>query len=308
MGHEVICFQESEATASDIRTAFVNPGGAKMFFWVHTHSWKTEGIEDLLFILKEYRIPTVGYHLDLWLAIEREKDLKTDPYWQIEYFFSVDPKMVDLLNSDESKPKAFFLPAGVFEDECYTGEKKPEFSHDVIFVGSRGYHKEWPYREKLISWLEKTYGNRFAQYGGGGKGTIRGKDLNDLYASAKVVVGDTLCKDFNYPYYLSDRIFETTGRGGFIIHPYISGIEDLFNCGGSLPLSVITSGRGSFQPEIITYTFNDFEYLKYAIDYYLHNEDEREAIRNAGHLKTKECHTYTNRLNYLIEIIQNERK
>ena len=72
-------------------------------------------------------------------------------------------------------------------------------------------------------------------------GVIRGKELNDLYATAKVVVGDTLCKGFNYPYYFSDRLFETTGRGGFLIHPYIKGLEDYFEVKvGTNPSTVCT--------------------------------------------------------------------
>jgi hypothetical protein len=221
--------------------------------------------------------------------------LETDPYWTIDYFFCTDKLMVEYLNSKEGKPKSFYLPAGVFEDECYFGEKRPELEQDVVFVGSRGYHPEWVYRPQLIEWLEATYGNRFTQWGGGGKGTIRGKDLNDLYASAKIVVGDTLCKGFNYPYYFSDRLFEATKKSAFMIFPYIKGIEDNFKIEGS-------------DRELITYKFGDFEGLKRTIDYYLDNEAERELIKLRGNLRARTDHTYTKRLQYLLETIQNERK
>ena len=302
LGHDVVPLQETQTTASDL--VKVLDSGIDMFFWVHTHGWVTPQIEDFLTMLKVRGIPSVGYHLDLWLGIQREKDLETDPYWKIQYFFSVDKLMVDLLNSREDMPKAFFLRAGVFEDECFLGKKREEFTHDVIFVGSRGYHPEWPYRPRLIKWLEKTYGDRFAQYGGGGLGTVRGNDLNDLYASAKIVVGDTLCKGYEYPEYLSDRIFETTGRGGFMIHPYITGIENCFKIGSKLP------GGRAIKPdtqEIAVYKFRDFTYLKYLIDYFLKNEDEREAIRLKGHERTKSEHTYTNRLKEIIQTIENEK-
>jgi hypothetical protein len=291
LGHEVITYQEP-TTASAIRESVFD---CDIFFWVHTHNWYTAGIEGLIQELKERKIPIVGYHLDLWLGIERQKDLETDPYWTIDYFFCTDKLMVEYLNSKEGKPKSFYLPAGVFEDECYFGEKRPELEQDVVFVGSRGYHPEWVYRPQLIEWLEATYGNRFTQWGGGGKGTIRGKDLNDLYASAKIVVGDTLCKGFNYPYYFSDRLFEATGRGAFMIFPYIKGIEDNFKIEGS-------------DRELITYKFGDFEGLKRTIDYYLDNEAERELIKLRGNLRARTDHTYTKRLQYLLETIQNERK
>jgi hypothetical protein len=224
------------------------------------------------------------------MGIGREKDLHSDPYWGIQYFFSVDKLMVDYLNSKDNMPKAFFLAPGVVEDECYIGDYDANLAHDIIFVGSRGYHPEWQYRPQLIEWLESTYGNRFAQYGGGGKGTIRGKKLNDLYHSSKIVIGDTLCKNFDYPYYLSDRIFETTGRGGFIIHPYIKGIEEHFK----------------IPEEIVTYQFGNFGQLKETIDYYLQQDNERQEIQQKGFERTKKTNTYTQRLSKLIETIQNE--
>jgi len=109
--------------------------------------------------------------------------------------------------------------------------------------------------------------------------------LNQLYSDTKIVIGDTLCIGFDYPYYLSDRIFETTGRGGFIIHPYIKGIEDLFEIG----------------KEIVTYQFGDFDDLFKKIDYYLKHDKEREAIRKAGFERTKRDHTYRQRWEQIIK-------
>ena len=299
LGHEVIALQEGKSSSQQI---LKNAQKSDLFFWVHTHGWNTDGISKVLKILKEKNIPTVGYHLDLWLGIERERDLTTDPYWDIEYFFSVDMLMVEYLNANPSLPKAFFLNAGVLGSECCIGEQRTEYRHDIIFVGSRNYHKEWPYRLELINWLENTYGKRFALYGSDGYGVKRGTDLNNLYASAKIVIGDTLCKGFDYPFYFSDRIFETTGRGGFLIHPDITGIKGLFQTQG-------TPKDGEFdtsKTEVITYDFNDFDNLEYLIDYYLHNEEERKAIQMRGHKRTKREHTYAHRLLSLLYTIKNE--
>lgn len=96
MGHQVIPFQESDAPSVTeiLSTEF------DLLYWTHTHSWRLGGdAEHLLHKLKERGIPTVGYHLDLWLGLEREKDLKTDPYWGIEHFFTCDRLMADWLNA-----------------------------------------------------------------------------------------------------------------------------------------------------------------------------------------------------------------
>lgn len=296
LGHVVYPLQEG---TDNINQIMARATKMDMFFWVHTHGWHTAGIELGLKKLKELGIPTVGYHLDLWLGLEREKDLATDPYWNIEHFFTVDALMAEYLNQHDNMPKGYYLPAGVFGKEAYMA-KRTGWKHDVVFVGTGVYHKEWTYRHKLIEWLDETYGDKFAHYGIGGKPAIRNAELNQLYADSKIVIGDTLCKDFKYPYYLSDRIFETTGRGGFIIHPYIEGMEDLFNLGG-IDNDYFNMG----EMEVATYDFGNFEYLKYAIDYFLHNEDEREAIRLRGHERTKNEHTYHHRLSYILETIQN---
>ena len=134
--------------------------------------------------------------------------------------------------------------------------------------------------------MKETYGDRFTHVGGDGDtGTIRGAELNQMYANAKIAIGDSLCLNFDYPYYWSDRIYETTGRGGFIIHPEIKGLDEQFEYG----------------KEIATFKFGDFEDLKNKIDYYLEHKDEREAIRKAGHERTKNNHTYKHRWAEIIE-------
>ena len=295
LGHEVYPLQEGTDKINQIMARATK---MDMLFWVHTHGWDTVGIDIGIKKLKELGIPTVGYHLDLWLGLERQKDLATDPYWDIEHFFTVDKLMEEYLNQNENLPQGHYLPAGVFKDECYIAPTTG-FKHDVVFVGSGIYHHEWTYRHKLIEWLEETYGDRFAHYGSGGiKASVRGAELNQLYADSKIVIGDTLCKGFEYPYYLSDRIFETTGRGGFIIHPYVKHMEDLFNLGG-----IDNEYFNMDEMEVATYDFDNFDYLKYAIDYFLENDEEREVIRRRGHAKTLVNHTYHNRLNYLLETI-----
>ena len=288
MGHQLISMQEGRVTGDQIVEQVTKD--TFMLFWVHTHGWVTEGIEKVFEHCKKLNVPIVGYHLDLWMGLERQKDLDTDPYWDIDYFFTVDKLMADYLNGHLDKPTGIFMPAGVFEGECYDGTFREEFACDVAFVGSKNYHKEWPYRKLLIDFLEMEYGDRFRHVGGGSKFIthLRGRDLNDFYASAKVVVGDTLCIGYHYPFYLSDRLFETMGRGGFIIHPYIKGIREF-----------LKEGRHGF-----TYRFLDFSQLKSKIDYALSQDAEREDIRKEGSKSVREDHTYTNRLTDIVNIIE----
>lgn len=287
LGHDVIQLQENNTSVSQVLEASLS---SDFLFWVHTHHWqfgKQNDVKNMLKRLKEVGKPSVGYHLDLFMGLQRERDLKSDPYWNIEHFFTVDKLMADHLNKN-TKTKGYFLPAGVPESECLIGTPDhKKYPHEIIFTGSKGYHREYPYRVELINWLQSTYGDRFAHYGGGGKETIRGKELNTLYCSAKIVVGDTLCKGFNYPEYLSDRFFEVPGRGGFMIFPYIQGAERHFES----------------NEEMVFYEFGDFGDLKGKIDHYLQDHTNREAIRRAGFERAKREHTYRHRIEHIIKTI-----
>lgn len=285
LGHSVIRLQEGQTGWEAITLA---AAGADLMVWVHTHGWREpgemtafEGIDRL----KAAHTPIITYHLDLWFGIDRQKDLERDPFYNlIDWFFATDKLMCEWFN-ENTDVKGYYLQAGVYDKECYMAEAV--YDHDVIFVGSRGYHPEWQYRPQLIDWLKQAYGGRFSHYGGDGKGVVRGDELNMLYARSKVVVGDSLCLNFSYPHYWSDRVYETMGRGGFLIMPRIEGLEDFFTDRQHLAL----------------YDFGNFEELRITIDYYLETPHERERIRQAGHEEVKNKHTYKHRWAEILRVV-----
>lgn len=275
LGHEVLRLQEGRVSGELIVERCKD---ADLLVLVHTHGWQTEKIE----LLNSLKIPIISYHLDLWLGINREKELTDDPVYKIyDHWFVTDKLMVDWLNQN-TNTKGHFLMAGVYDKECFINKSynPKEFDYDVIFVGSRNYHPEWEFRPKLIDWLKNNYGNRFLHVGGDGDtGTVRGWALNRIYARSKIAVGDTLNIGFDYPWYSSDRLFESMGRGGFTIYPDIKGLSNYFKDGKHLAY----------------YRHGDFDNLKKKIDYYLENESEREKIRLTGHEECKKNHTYVKR-------------
>jgi spore maturation protein CgeB len=109
--------------------------------------------------------------------------------------------------------------------------------------------------------------------------------LNRMYAKSKVAIGDSLNINFNYPYYTSDRLFESTGRGGFTIYPRIKGLEEYFEDG----------------KEIVFYEHGNFNDLKTKIDEYILDGVSRENIRFAGHERTKSEHTHVHRWSTILE-------
>jgi hypothetical protein len=223
----------------------------------------------------------VSYHLDIYVGLERQKDIDTSPFWKTDFVFTPDGGHDRFFN--KKGINHHYINAGVYGNECYIGNNRKEFEYDVVFVGSKSYHREWKHRQNLIHFLEKTYGKSFRLFPNDDFKCVRGNDLNDLYASAKIVIGDSLYS----PNYWSDRIYETTGRGGFIIHPDIEGLSDEFEYG----------------EEVVAYRHNDLDGLKFKIDHYLKHEKEREKIRKNGHEKTKNNYTYKDRCRDILKVV-----
>lgn len=285
MGHSVIAMHESEVTGEEVLEQALQ---SDLFIWIHGHSETTPGLsmKTVLQELKDWNIPTMTWHHDLFVGLGRSnKILEEDVYTNIDHFFSTDRLMIDWINK-ETKVKGHYLPSAVYEGESRMLEST-YLNKDVVFVGNKGYHPEWSYRPQLINWLTDNYGDKFGWYSGeeDSLGLKRGWDMNQLFANSKIVVGDSLCLNFDYPYYWSDRVWETLGRGGFLIMPYIKGLDDYLEDGKHL----------------VFYEFGDFEDLKSKIDFYLENDEAREYIRKTGYEYVKKFHTYRNRWEYILD-------
>lgn len=272
LGHTVIPYQEDRTTIDQL----FKDGYDKKFdviFYSHTHGWEIPGLINFFETCKEVGIPTVSVHLDRWAGLARESDVGKEATWFTQYLFMADfsPEAQELYKKHNLN--ALYLKPGVLEKECEMVAPDPAmFPHKIVFVGSKGYHPEYSFRPQLIEFLQKTYGDRFGHYGNDGLGVMRGMALNTLYSTAKIVVGDSCFG--GRPNYVSDRYYETRGRGGFLLHPHQEGHD--------------RAGVGHYNP-------GDLEDLKKKIDYYLVNSYEREQMREVGFKWVKKYETYTNR-------------
>lgn len=306
LGHNVVRLQESE-----LKPGWVSDRPSDVDLFLYTRTWGDKVTLEDLAELKRLHIPTVSYHLDLYVGLSRkylhggktlDEVLLTDPFWRTDFVFTPDGDPSSQMVFERNGVHHYYMKPGVFEDECKMYEPGlPDAdqafygANDVLFVGGgdnpgsdTAYgHPEWGYRNVLIKWLRDTYGYRFTKYGHP-EATVRNLALNKLYKESKVVVGDSVCIDFNHTYYWSDRVYETIGRGGFLIHPYIKGLEEEFTDGET----------------IVFYEYGNFSDLKKKIDYYLEHDDEREHIRKAGHEFVKNNATYTQRLKQMLDIVK----
>lgn len=288
LGHEVARFQENRTTAQQLRDAMPY---LDMLVYSHTHdpAYVIDGLIDVFKDYKEAGIPTVSAHLDRWLWLKRAEDVGREATWFTEFIFMADasPEAAELY--DHLGLNWYYLKPAVVERDCYMAEPDHDrFPHEIIFTGSRGYHPEYPFRPNLVRWLEETYGSRFGHYGNDGIRTLRGHDLNVALATAKVVVGDSCFG--GRPNYVSDRYYETRGRGGFLLHPLVTGVD--------------TNGVDHYFPASLFGEERALTHLQEKIDLWLGvHEYGREGLRKIGFEWVKNNETYTQRAQQILDTV-----
>lgn len=194
-------------------------------------------------------IPTASIHLDLFYGLgspkargpQRRQLPRVHPMFKVDHVFTADGGHDDAWQRDGVNHH--WLPPGVSHVECVDVEPIPELvgRYDVGFCGSdTNYHREWPHRARLVQWLRDTYGDRFLHAAGGStRRTLRGVELNRVYASVPVWVGDSCMTAPDFAYW-SDRVPETWGRGGFLIHPRVDALNA--HMGSGMPGSSWVAG------------------------------------------------------------------
>jgi hypothetical protein len=286
-GHEVVNVQEDKATRGEFLAAATS---SDLVWW--TRTWNRLVTLDHLAQLRDLGIPTVALHADLYLGLSREPQMAGDPFWAVDHCFTADGDPACQERFREMGITHHWLPPAVDDDACYIADIP--YEHDLVFIGSwRSYHPEYQYRQQLVQWLSKSYGRRFEVWGPQGKGMVRGDDLNRLSAGSKIIIGDSLCLDFKHKNYWSDRIPNVLGRGGFMIHPYIDGLERFYKLDGP-------------DIELVTYGYGNFKQLADLIDHYYRNDAQREAIRQRGFERTKQNSTWSVRIEEMFDVLRAE--
>lgn len=278
-GHTVYRVQEEDGIWEKV-PQLADMNGSRVVVW--TRTWgldrdldrQIKGLDEL----RTHGIISCAIHLDKFFGLPREDQLTIEPWFKCDWVFTADGGNQEGFHN--LGINHHWLPPGVYEPECYEGTPRYEYTYDIGFVGSwQGhYHPEWSHRQDLVNWLARTYKRR-VRFWPQGK-AVRGSDLNDLYASVKILVGDSCMVD-QKGYYWSDRVPECTGRGGFLLHPSTPGLTDYHN--------------------IATWNLGDWNGLRSSIDYYLSDTAARNALRLQCHHQTKSLHTYTHRVRTVLE-------
>lgn len=205
-----------------------------------------ENADEFIKEMRKRGIKTVCWVFDLYLGYEREYLVDKAPMFKADIVFTTDGG-----HDKEWKMRGInhhLLRQGIYKPECVLIDDVKEY--DVVFVGS---YNPMNQRHAILEKLNLDF--KLHWFGKKDADEVRGFELNKLFSKTKIVVGDSVYS----PNYWSNRVVETLGRGGFLIHADVEGIKEEY-------------------PFLVTYDKDDYEDLKEKITYYLTHDREREMI------------------------------
>lgn len=293
LGHDVTRLQENTT-----ETWSIDPAEFELLLWTRTGwdwsplGWTLEQAHaaqrDLLARAARAGVPTAGLHLDRWFGLDRQHQVDDEPFFQVDRLYTADGGHDDEWAS-RSIDHRWMPPAISAVEARREGRQLRSYRADVAFVGNWSrYHAEYPERRDLVASLQRRYRQRFRVWPRG-RQAVRGQDLADLYRTVKVVVGDSCLapatSGLPIERYWSDRIPETLGRGGFLLHPFVKGLDEQFVDGEHLRV------------------YRHRDELFELIDHYVEHDAERQRIAEAGRDHVRAHHTYENRIETIVSDI-----
>lgn len=286
LGHEVVPLQENVPSSwQRITVEYLLVHAVDVVLWTRT-GWNPPVPHDrqleMLEACRNACVPTVGFHLDRWWGLAREGQVHEEPFFRCDLVATADGGHDD--DWAAAGVHHVWSPPAIAEFSIGWGRMDTRLATDVAFVGSwQSYHPEWAWRRDLIAAMRGHFGRRFRCWPEPGQHAVRGDRLRDLYASATVVVGDS-CLVGAPSRYWSDRVPETLGRAGLLVHPDVDGLREAYPS-GTLEL---------VEPESVTAMVTAVEYL---LGMPVAEQMER---RRAALVHTQQHHTYRHRLEPLL--------
>jgi hypothetical protein len=264
LGHEILRIDErNNSTFINDNIEVFNPG---LVIWTKLMVPDPKKVREFT---RKYK--TAAWIFDLYWGYNREYRITSHPAFTADYVFTTDN------GHNEEFAKVGInhrcVRQGIYTPECYMETPKPEY--DVVFVGSDNILNSD--RQKKLSFIEQNYNLKW--FGRLDTNEVRGKDLNTLYSKSKVVIGDSVYS----PHYWSNRVVETLGRGGFLIHRDVPGL------------------KGEY-PHLVTYDGTNDD-LEEKIDYYLSHETERLEIVKKNFEWVKDNYTSEKKCQELLNYI-----
>jgi glycosyltransferase involved in cell wall biosynthesis len=223
-------------------------------------------------------------HFNIMWNISHPDEIDIDEYNQYDYVLIASEIWADKIKELADVPVETMFQC--CDPDLFYREPSSKYNHELLFVGnSRNVFR------KIIKDLLPTdkslavYGNNWEElidekYIMGNH--IPNKELRKAYSSCKILLNDHW-DDMREKGFISNRLFDGFASGTLIISDKVEGAEDIFG------------------EALITYETRDE--LISLIDLYLDNKELRRKIVETTRNNVIEHHTFQNRAEYMLKII-----
>lgn len=213
-------------------------------------------------------IPTACYLIDVHLGYWRKEVAKF-----FDVVFVAQKDSVEKFKQVVGHEQVFWLPLAASLD-VHVAQSLPKV-YDVGFVGNLLREHKQSGRLRRLQMIGNHFKiNDFHR-------SYTPVEVGEIYSQSKIVFNTSIAGD------VTMRLFEGTACGALVLTDQTqNGLTDLFSLG----------------QEIVTY--KDDEDMMRKIEYYLVHDNERNTIAHAGQTRTLANHTYTHRIQQMLEIIQ----
>jgi spore maturation protein CgeB len=229
----------------------------------------------------------VCWYIDSMANLDRQY-LLASPF---DAVFVKEPFLVRILR-EKLGMRAYYLPECcnplAYERLHLTPEDRKRFGCDLVAMGTLHY-----YRARMLELFEgydlKVWGRNCPNWL---SSSIRKNYMHSYVAesekakallAAKIVLTTINCTEVEG---INGALFQTAGCGAFQIADWKPTLPELF------------------EPESEIVTFRTRDELKEKVDYYLAHSAERDEIANRAYLRARNDHTYQNRLQEMLQILQ----
>lgn len=126
--------------------------------------------------------------------------------------------------------------------------------------------------------------------------------MQELYATVPVVLGDSCLAGESHRYW-SDRVPETLGRGGLLIHPMVDGMTSWYY--GEMEMAEDADGdEFTVYPEFLSYELGRFDEAVETAKWALADAHAARAIRAQGRATVLARDTYAHRMGTVLAVAE----
>lgn len=278
LGWDVTFLRAKTHTEAEIVSA---ARGADLFLWMRTHDYNIRGSDGRIMLrrVEDLGVATVGLHFDLyWGVNSRRARVGREPWWSAQYVFTADGGAHDWASRGVNH---YWCPPPFGTRFLGYGIARKAMTKRAVFVGSNipGIHSR--HRSQMLAWAKRQWGAGFSHIGRHPGARVYGRDLNDVYASAGLVLGDSV----QSPNYWSDRLPRTLGRGGLLAYPDTVGLD----------------GQGFTDEVMIRFPPGNFSHILQRLRSL--SSAQQQAMTDAAIALVRQRHLWRHRLEHIAKVV-----